>query len=94
MTEDHERRRGDALKVMKELEEVFVPELPADNIANARALVAFLVSASMDNEPPSPDLVRGHRLVFSMLDIVLMQIEAQLINSGPVDLPNRAAAEL
>lgn len=93
MTKEHELERGNASNVMRELKDVFVPELPADNIANARALVAFLVSASMDNEPPSPDLERGYRLVFSMLDIVLMQIEAQLINAGPVDLPKRAAAD-
>lgn len=93
MTKDHELGRGCALNIMKELEDAFVPDLPAENIANARGLVAFLVSASMDNEPPSPELVRGHRLVFDLLDIVLLQIEQQLLDAEPPDLPKLAAAD-
>ena len=93
MTKEHELGRERALNVMKELENAFVPDIPAENIANARGLVAFLVSASMDDEPPSPDMVRGHRLVFALLDIVLLQIEQQFHDAPPDNLPKLAAAE-
>ena len=92
MTNEHELGRGDTLDVMKELENAFVPDIPAENIANARGLVAFLVSASMDDEPASPDMVRGNRLVFALLDIILLQIEQQFLDAGPDDLPKLAAA--
>lgn len=93
MTKDHELGRNRALNVMKELEDAFVPDVPAENIANARGLVAFLVSASMDDEPPSPEMVRGHRLIFDLLDIVLLQIEQQFVDAEPPDLPKLAAAD-
>ena len=81
MTTEKQAGRGGALDVLKQLEYAFVPDIPADNIANARGLVAFLVSASMVNEPQSPDIVRGHMLVLSLLDVVLLQIEQQLLNT-------------
>ena len=78
-----EREKGPVFRpeVMKGLARAFVSEIPGDNIANVRGLLAFMQSADLDTEPQSPDMVRGRMLVMLMLDIFIAQIEGQLTAS-------------
>lgn len=80
---DIEKRLHNA--ALDQLELAFYQRHLGDNIAQARALVAFLQLTSSAGDEPGPDALHGYTLILALLDIILSQASRRM----KTDLPRR-----